>query len=313
MHKYDIDPRRERGWPRPVLTLCLVAAASLPVRGAEDVSGDGRYLDPSPDLVIELLLLMPEHAKENDTVRGVRFGAEEAGVTANLLGKELRLRSELVGSAAEAVEHVRRTPPQAVLSMLSAAQTDSLAAALSDVNVVMVPLATPADSLPASRCLPQVLHLLPSGAMRRDAVDAASTAAGAEVVVWDAELDRYGAEQLSARYRGRYDAPMSSEAWTGWLTVKAIAEAALRGRARDGAEIAGYLRGDRVGLDGHKGRALSFRAWDGQLRQPLYVRGADGLIEVPKQRPGSDTDTRTLLDTLGDTAAESPCASQRAR
>ena len=48
---------------------------------------------------------------------------------------------------------------------------------------------------------------------------------------------------------------------------------------RDGAALAAFMEGAPP-FDGHKGEALTFRRWDHQLRQPLYVAG-------PRKRYGS--------------------------
>jgi hypothetical protein len=63
-------------------------------------------------------------------------------------------------------------------------------------------------------------------------------------------------------------------------------------------------------FDGHKGEALTFRAWDHQLRQPLYVAGARkreeiggalGPLAVLADVVGKD------LDALGTAMADSRC------
>jgi len=62
-------------------------------------------------------------------------------------------------------------------------------------------------------------------------------------------------------------------------------------------------------LDGAKGMALSFRAWDGQLRQPLLLTDGQGVIATaPIEGLLHPSD---VLDTLGADAPEKLCKSAR--
>ena len=102
---------------------------------------------------------------------------------------------------------------------------------------------------------------------------------------------------------------MDGAAWAGWMAVKVLWEASLRARTVEAAGIRAYLERESTQFDGHKGWPLSFRAWDHQLRQPLYLVSADGarvLGEVPERR-GDDAPSRELLDRIGADAAASAC------
>jgi ABC transporter substrate binding protein (PQQ-dependent alcohol dehydrogenase system) len=99
---------------------------------------------------------------------------------------------------------------------------------------------------------------------------------------------------------------MTERDYAGWLAITAIAEAANRTGASDAAALFSYLTGDQFQLAGFKGEALSFRAWDGQMRQPILLAGSRLLVSVSPQpgflQKGSD------LDSLGDAAEENRCA-----
>jgi hypothetical protein len=71
-------------------------------------------------------------------------------------------------------------------------------------------------------------------------------------------------------------------------------------------------------FDGHKGRALTFRQWNHQLRQPLYILKARGakpenawdLLELSGEMPPPAARGQSVmegLDTLGEPKAESTC------
>jgi hypothetical protein len=103
------------------------------------------------------------------------------------------------------------------------------------------------------------------------------------VQLWHHDLERFGARQLSDRYALHYTAPMSSEAWEGWMAVKIAWEASLR--AQDGDIASALARG---AFDGHKGAALRFGPGDRVLRQPLFIVGpasgagvSDGGVPLP--------------------------------
>ena len=62
-------------------------------------------------------------------------------------------------------------------------------------------------------------------------------------------------------------------------------------------------------LDGYKGVTLSFRTWDGQLRQPLMLTDGQGVIaQAPIEGLLHPTD---VLDTLGADAPEKLCKATR--
>jgi hypothetical protein len=86
-------------------------------------------------------------------------------------------------------------------------------------------------------------------------------------------------------------------------------ESALRARSAEPAALLRYLESDAAQFDGHKGRPLSFRSWDHQLRQPLYVTApsADASVEVPRGQPGAGESSRDVLDRLGTPREKSEC------
>jgi ABC transporter substrate binding protein (PQQ-dependent alcohol dehydrogenase system) len=104
---------------------------------------------------------------------------------------------------------------------------------------------------------------------------------------------------------------MDGAAWAGWMAVKVLWEASLRARSTDGAALRAYLDRDATQFDGHKGWPLSFRAWDHQLRQPLYLvapaeNGGTRIVgEVPAGR--GEHSSREMLDRLGADATASAC------
>src|SRR5690606_27524379 len=84
------------------------------------------------------------------------------------------------------------------------------------------------DALRGADCRPGTFHVAPSAAMRADAL-AASDVKGDSVLSWHPSLVRYGARQVNDRFRTESGREMmTAAAWTAWLAVKVLSEAAMR-------------------------------------------------------------------------------------
>jgi hypothetical protein len=167
------------------------------------------------------------------------------------------------------------------------------------------------DALRGAGCRRTTFHIAPSDAMYRDALrlahELAGAAADARAAAWDPSLNRFGADTLNDRFRARFHTGMTADAWTAWFAVKVLWESSLRARSADPVKLAAYLTRDTTQFDGHKGQALSFRAWDHQLRQPVYVLQAGRMVGQQPAAASGDESTRDALDRIGTTAAQSAC------
>lgn len=94
---------------------------------------------------------------------------------------------------------------------------------------------------------------------------------GYRAALWEATLDAYGARELNARFDTRWGRPMDPTAWAGYIAVKIAFEASLVAGGRDGASLAAFLTSDQALFDVSKGIGMTFRPWDHQLRQSLYL------------------------------------------
>ena len=137
----------------------------------------------------------------------------------------------------------------------------------------------------------------------------AERAAGLWALGWHYELERFSARELNARFRRRWNAPMTETSWAAWAALKLVGEAVVRAGAGDGAALVAFME-SAPPFDGHKGEALTFRRWDHQLRQPLYVAGPRkrediggplGPFAVLADVGGKN------LDALGTAMADSRC------
>ena len=89
------------------------------------------------------------------------------------------------------------------------------------------------------------------------------------------------------------------------LGFRAAAEAASDYKKASVAQQLQALRQGAVSVDGYKGQRLTFRAWDGQLRQPLLLTYGTGVADVAPLE--GFLHPRTTLDTLGFDAPETAC------
>jgi len=145
-----------------------------------------------------------------------------------------------------------------------------------------------------------------------------SARAGVWPTLWYYERKPFGAGSLSGRYLDRFGLPMDAPGWAGWVALKMLWEATQRARTTDPAALAAFLVSEHAEFDGHKGVPLSFRPWDHQLRQPLYLLRPnprppdatdifDVVMELPRRGPDPSLGTVALLDQLGDGPANAEC------
>jgi ABC transporter substrate binding protein (PQQ-dependent alcohol dehydrogenase system) len=122
---------------------------------------------------------------------------------------------------------------------------------------------------------------------------------------WARPHEQWGATQLQERFLRQAKRWMTDRDYAAWMAVRAIGEAATRSNSTDPAAIAAYMRSDRFELAAYKGARLSFRSWDGQLRQPVLLADARSLVSVSPQ-PGF-LHQFSELDTLGIDKPETKC------
>ncbi len=128
---------------------------------------------------------------------------------------------------------------------------------------------------------------------------------GLVATAWHPAHEQWGAVQLQNRFRDHAGRWMKPRDYAAWLAVRAIGEAATRTQSTDFAKIREFLLSDRLALAGFKGRPLSFRPWNGQLRQPILLTGPRAVVAVaPLEGFLHPVDE---LDTLGYDERESAC------
>lgn len=132
--------------------------------------------------------------------------------------------------------------------------------------------------------------------------------AGSEGIVasgWSSALEQWGAAQLQSRFHKLAGRSMSSRDFAAWAAVRTLGEALTRTGKTNPTALRAYILSGDFGLDGFKGRPLSYRAWNGQLRQPIAIATPRALIDMAPfegfLHPVNE------LDTLGQDQLESVC------
>jgi ABC-type branched-subunit amino acid transport system substrate-binding protein len=144
--------------------------------------------------------------------------------------------------------------------------------------------------------------------------------------LWDTSLAGQDAHGLNERFVARWGRPMNPPAWASWAAVKILSDTINAGGAEGGATLLERLAGPGTVFSVAKGPGVSFRPWDFQLRQPLFIVRPDpevadgspvslltGLTEVAGTLPdpsGAGAVPDTSLDQLGNGPPESGSAAE---
>ena len=122
---------------------------------------------------------------------------------------------------------------------------------------------------------------------------------------WHRTHEQWGAVQVQNRFKELAGRWMEEQDYGAYLAVRSIGEAAVRTKSNQMQTIKNYLLGDEFALQGYKGNPLSFRSWNGQLRQPILLAAARSLVAVAPIE--GFLHPKTELDTLGYDQSESTC------
>ncbi|BBA34095.1 uncharacterized protein sS8_2143 [Methylocaldum marinum] len=333
-------------------------------------------------------------------IQGARLGIQDNNTTGRFTRQDFSLRETVVpadGDVAAALKTLLAEGHRHILINLEAAKIRELAALPESQNALLYDVASRDDGLRGTACRPNVLHLLPSRAMRADALaqylakkrwnkwflvvgttdgdkryaEALKRAAkrfGAKIVAekawqhsfderrtpesqipvftqgvkydilivadesgsfgdylpyrtwqprpvagtqalvataWHRTHEAWGALQLQNRFRDQAGRWMTEEDYGAWLAVRAIGESATRAKSVDFDKVKAFMLGDEFALAGFKGVPLSFRRWNGQLRQPVLIASERSMVAVAPIE--GFLHPKNELDTLGYDEPESKC------
>jgi ABC transporter substrate binding protein (PQQ-dependent alcohol dehydrogenase system) len=129
--------------------------------------------------------------------------------------------------------------------------------------------------------------------------------AGLVATSWDGSHDQWGAIQLQNRFTRSFARRMTALDMQAWTAARMIGEAAGRVRTADAKTLLDFIKGPDFALAAYKGRKLTVRDWDLQLRQPILL--ADGRVIVSVSPQEGFLHQFSELDTLGFDRPETKC------
>jgi len=124
-------------------------------------------------------------------------------------------------------------------------------------------------------------------------------------VGWNRVVEQWGAVQLQNRFREQAGRDMRAGDYAAWAGVRAVGEAAARTNSGDPETLDAYIRSPDLKLALFKGRALDFRPWSGQLRQPIPLVHRGALVALAPFE--GFLHQKSDLDTIGIDQPEAKC------
>ena len=123
---------------------------------------------------------------------------------------------------------------------------------------------------------------------------------------WHPAHEAWGATQWQTRFEKQANRTAWDEDYQVWMALRSIGEAATRTNSDDFTKLVDYIRGPDFQLAAFKGLALTYRPWDGQLRQPILLTAGPVTTSVSPQ--SEFLHQVSQLDTLGTDQPETGCS-----
>jgi len=122
---------------------------------------------------------------------------------------------------------------------------------------------------------------------------------------WHFTHEQWGGNQMQSRFLKEYKRLMTNIDFNSWVGIRTLGEAIIRTKSLDVKILLEKIMDKEFNLAAYKGKPLSYRNWNGQLRQPILLVTPRALVSVSPQ-PGF-VHPRTELDTLGIDEPDSKC------
>lgn len=122
---------------------------------------------------------------------------------------------------------------------------------------------------------------------------------------WHPSHEAWGATQFQTRFEKSAGRRARGEDYQVWMALRTLGEAATRTKGGDFAAIRDFVLSDKFDLAAFKGQKLTYRDWDGQLRQPILLTTDRVVVSVSPQ--AEFLHQVSQLDTLGIDRPETEC------
>ena len=124
-------------------------------------------------------------------------------------------------------------------------------------------------------------------------------------ISWHFSHEQWGGNQMQSRFLKDSKRLMTNIDFNSWLGVRAIGEAITRSKSLDPKVVLDKIMDEKFKLGAYKGKPVSFRKWNGQLRQPILLVTPRALVSVSPQI--GFVHPKTELDTLGIDQPDTKC------
>lgn len=129
---------------------------------------------------------------------------------------------------------------------------------------------------------------------------------GLTPVTWHKVIEAWGAAQLQKRFEKNYKRWMNSKDYAAWLGVRTVLRTVSTTKNIDLKINTNFIFSDKFDLGAYKGRKLTYRNFNGQLRQPIALVHPKALVSSSPQV--GFLHEKTDLDTLGIAKFEMKCS-----
>lgn len=122
---------------------------------------------------------------------------------------------------------------------------------------------------------------------------------------WHPASELWGATQFQNRFQRLAKRTMTQLDYAAWMAVRSIGEAATRTSTGDAKVLIDYMLSEKFELAAFKGQKLTYRPWNAQIREPIFVATPKLHVSVSPQE--GFLHEKTVLDTLGLDRPETKC------
>jgi ABC transporter substrate binding protein (PQQ-dependent alcohol dehydrogenase system) len=129
--------------------------------------------------------------------------------------------------------------------------------------------------------------------------------AGLTPSAWHPATEQWGGTQIQNRFAKANGRRMLSKDMAAWTAVRILGEAATRTQGADPQKIGEFIRSDDFSIAAFKGQKLTFRKWNQQLRQPIFLGDTRSVVSTSPQE--GFLHQVSELDTLGVDQPETKC------
>lgn len=129
--------------------------------------------------------------------------------------------------------------------------------------------------------------------------------AGLRPVTFHGAHEAWGATQFQTRFEDLTSRHAMPEDYNVWLALRVLGESVTRANTAEPDGVRDYVLSDTFEVAAFKGQRVTFRNWNGQLRQPILLY--DGTITVSVSPQEGFLHQTSPLDTMGLDRPESRC------